>query len=84
MILPRVLLLIVVSARSVETITEDGNALEFADEVEGRRVSDRSGAKWDLLTGRGSEGRTLKPIPHLNVYWFAWADFYPETLIYEP
>ncbi len=66
-----------------ERRAEDGKVLEFESESDGRRVSDRSGAKWDLLTGRGTEGRTLKPIPHMNVYWFAWADFYPETLIYQ-
>jgi hypothetical protein len=35
------------------------------------------------LTGEGPDGYMLTPIPHMAIYWFAWADFYPETLLYE-
>lgn len=23
-------------------------------------------------------------VPHVNIYWFAWADFYPETTVFAP
>lgn len=44
---------------------------------------DGEGRRWNLLTGEGPEGKRLTPLPHLRVYWFAWVDFYPKTLLYE-
>lgn len=40
---------------------------------------------WNMVTGqRLASAETLEPVRHLPVYWFAWYDFYPETLLYEP
>lgn len=36
--------------------------------------------KWARFT----MAKTGDPIPHVNVYWFAWQAFYPGTLIYQP
>ncbi len=51
--------------------------------VEGFFAVDGEGRTWNLLTGRGPGGLRLKPIPHMQVYWFAWTDFYPKSALYE-
>ena len=62
---------------------KDGALLEFETPAEGYRALDTEGRQWNLLTGEGPDGHSLTPIPHMAIYWFAWADFYPETLLYE-
>ena len=61
----------------------EGKKVKFEGTVESYVANDKHGGKWNLLVGEGPEGQTLAPIPHMNVYWFAWADFYPEALLYE-
>lgn len=61
---------------------EDGSERTFPDHATGFIVTDTNGEKWNLLTGEGPDGKMLKPVPHVNIYWFAWADFYPETRVY--
>ena len=56
--------------------------LEFGPETSGLRAADRTGVEWNLLTGRGTDRKRLKPVPHLNVYWFAWVDFYPDASLH--
>ncbi|KAB1196175.1 MULTISPECIES: DUF3179 domain-containing protein [Haloferax] len=62
----------------------DGSVLEFERDGE---VLSADGSRWDIVTGRALDG------PHegtvLNrandrspMFWFAWADFNPETEIY--
>ena len=47
-------------------------------------VSDDDGL-WNMVTGqRLDSAETLESVRHLPVYWFAWYDFYPETLLFEP
>ncbi|MDX1449987.1 MAG: DUF3179 domain-containing (seleno)protein, partial [Acidimicrobiia bacterium] len=58
-----------------------GMALHF--EVEGRHFKDRTtGTVWDFA-GRGVEGplegSRLRPVPHLDTFWFAWSVYRPET-----
>ena len=60
----------------------DGDPLVFEESAEGYMARDGAGNLWNLLTGKGPEGQQLTPIPHVNIYWFAWVDFYPETLLY--
>lgn len=60
----------------------DGTILEFQTQTEEFYGTDANGGTWNLLTGSGPEGQKLKPILHMNVYWFAWSDFYPETLLW--
>ena len=45
------------------------------------------GSRWDVVSGRAFdgpfEGRTLEPANARSpMFWFAWADFYPDTDIY--
>ncbi|MFQ5685261.1 MAG: DUF3179 domain-containing protein [Candidatus Scalindua sp.] len=43
---------------------------------------------WDLENGigikGGMKGKTLRPVRFLSVYWFVWADYYPETEVFHP
>ena len=49
-------------------------------------VEDNTGTRWNLITGKtvsGKEkGKRLERLPAVNIYWFAWARYYPETTIY--
>ncbi|MBI4306631.1 MAG: DUF3179 domain-containing protein, partial [Chloroflexi bacterium] len=69
----------------------DGQVLTF-DAVPGGTpfafLRDReTGTTWSPLSGIAIEGplrgKALKRIHATNVFWFAWADFYPETVIYQ-
>ena len=61
----------------------DDLVIDFEGQEEGIWARDSDGNSWNLLTGNGPGGKKLKPIPHLNVYWFAWADFYPRATLYK-
>lgn len=63
--------------------TVDDHVINFEPQAEGFWARDSDGNRWNLLTGAGPDGKKLEPIPHLNVYWFAWADFYPHATLYE-
>ena len=72
----------------------DGETLEFSllaeEEVDGvaRKwiVDESSGSQWLPLNGQAwtgdYQGTRLDPVHAVNVFWFAWSDFYPETEIY--
>ena len=49
-------------------------------------VEDDAGTRWNLITGEATsgkeEGMRLERLPAVNIYWFAWARYYPETSIY--
>ena len=60
----------------------DGTVLEFAETVERFWAQDAEGRKWNLLTGQGPDGLNLSAVPHMGIYWFAWADFYPDTELF--
>ena len=49
-------------------------------------VEDNTGTRWNLITGDATSGKEngtrLKRLPAVNIYWFAWARYYPETTIY--
>jgi hypothetical protein len=64
-----------------------GKVLEFEPRLVGGMLRDRTtGTTWNLLTGLGQggplAGKRLTAVPFVNVYWFAWADYYPDTEIY--
>lgn len=46
-----------------------------------------TGSRWNLITGKATEGKykgkALHQIPAMNVYWFAWGRYHPETTIYQ-
>ena len=49
-------------------------------------AEDNTGTRWNLITGKATSGKEngtrLKRLPAVNIYWFAWARYYPETTIY--
>ena len=50
---------------------------------------DSQGRQWNLITGKVTsskqqEDTSLERFTALNIYWFAWARFYPDTSIYKP
>ncbi len=63
----------------------DGRALRFEPTADGFR--DRETAThWNLLGGalQGPlAGQRLRPVPHVDAFWFAWAAFNPSTSIHD-
>ena len=49
-------------------------------------AEDNTGTRWNLITGEATSGKEngtrLKRLPAVNIYWFAWARYYPQTTIY--
>ncbi len=49
---------------------------------------DSQGRQWNLITGKVTSSKqqdvSLERLTALNIYWFAWARFYPNTSIYKP
>jgi len=46
-----------------------------------------TGSTWDIVTGTAVAGpltgKRLQRVPHHNIYWFAWVDFYPHTTLWQ-
>ena len=53
---------------------------------DGHFVTDNTGTRWNLITGDTISGKDitarLERLPAVNIYWFAWARYYPKTTIY--
>ena len=53
---------------------------------EGHFVEDNTGTRWNTVTGEAASGKEkgtrLERLPAVNIYWFAWARYYPKTTIY--
>lgn len=49
-------------------------------------AEDNTRTRWNLITGEAvsgkDKGNRLERLPAVNIYWFAWARYYPETSIY--
>lgn len=49
-------------------------------------AQDDAGTRWNLITGEATAGKhkgaRLERLPAVNIYWFAWARYHPETTIY--
>ena len=49
-------------------------------------AEDDTGTRWNLITGEAIAGQgkdaRLERLPAVNIYWFAWARYHPETSIY--
>jgi hypothetical protein len=65
----------------------DGEALTF-EATDDEDVFAAGGSRWDVHTGRAldgpHEGTTLtRANDRSPMFWFAWADFFPETDIYD-
>ena len=75
------------NATAVFLRTVDGQILRFKS-AQGYSVKDApTGTTWNLITGLATEGKlkghTLERLPAMNIYWFAWARYHPETTIYK-
>ncbi|HLF50079.1 MAG TPA: DUF3179 domain-containing (seleno)protein, partial [Methylomirabilota bacterium] len=73
-----------VGATAVYSRVVDGRALAFEPAPAGFRDAE-TGSVWNLL-GRAVSGplagRELRPLPHVDAFWFAWAAFHPATSIH--
>lgn len=60
----------------------DGQALDFIRADDGFFRDQQTGTVWNLF-GRAVSGplagHRLRPVEHLDTFWFAWAAFQPET-----
>ena len=71
-------------ATAVFARTLEDTVLSFAngDNI-GYFAQDDSGTRWNLITGKATaDNRKLERLPAVNIYWFAWARYHPETSIY--
>ena len=63
----------------------DGQRLSFIFE-DGAIVDEETGSTWNVL-GQAVDGplagKSLTPIIHGNHFWFAWAAFKPDTIVYQ-
>ncbi len=66
-------------------VAEDVRTFRAQD---GHFVVDNTGTLWNLVTGEATsgtdKGKRLERLPAVNIYWFAWARYYPRTTIYRP
>ena len=74
-----------VGGTGVFEATLDGQTLTF--DRDGTRIFDReTGTTWNIF-GRGVsgalEGKQLTPIVHGDHFWFSWAAFKPQTIVYQ-
>ena len=73
-----------VGATGVFSPTVGGKTLTFTPAADGFRDRE-TGTMWNLLgrAVKGSlSGQRLRPIPHVDAFWFAWAAFNPSTSIH--
>jgi hypothetical protein len=77
-----------VGATGVFSAELNGQVLTFGRDGEGDQskiVDEQTGSSWNIL-GEAIDGplagERLSPIIHANHFWFAWAAFKPDTVIY--
>ncbi|HET7875902.1 MAG TPA: DUF3179 domain-containing protein [Methylomirabilota bacterium] len=74
----------VIGATAVFSPVVGSRTLAFEPVAEGFRDT-QTGSLWNLLghATRGPlQGKRLKPIQHVDAFWFAWAAFHPTTTIF--
>ena len=77
-----------VGATGVFDPVVDGTKLTFAfvDDGGGRIVDEETGSTWSILgeaVAGPLEGTKLGRIVHQDHFWFAWAAFHPDTIVYD-
>lgn len=73
-----------VGATAVFSPVADGRILTF-EAVTGGFRDHETGSVWNLLGHaiRGpAAGTRLRPVPHVDAFWFAWAAFHPKTTLH--
>ena len=53
---------------------------------DGKIVDEQTGSTWDILgnaVGGPLAGKSLTPVVHGSHFWFAWAVFKPDTVVYQ-
>ncbi len=84
-------------ARTIAEAADVGATGVFSPMVDGERLTfkaddgvfqdEETGTTWNVL-GLGVDGplagRALEPIVHADHFWFSWAAFRPDTIIYQP
>lgn len=73
-----------VGATAVFDPNLDGQVLTFTQD-DGTFVDEETGSTWNILgqaTAGPLAGEELAPITHANPFWFSWAAFQPDTIIY--
>ncbi len=75
------------NATAVFLRTVAGQTLKFKP-AQGYFVKDTpTGTTWNLITGVATDGKLkghrLERLPAMNIYWFAWARYHPETTVYK-
>ncbi|MGR3304211.1 MAG: DUF3179 domain-containing protein [Candidatus Scalindua sp.] len=62
-----------------------GSVIDFGGNMD-YATDNTTNTTWDLENGIGvsgsMKGKTLRPVKSLSVYWFVWADYYPETEVF--
>lgn len=65
----------------------DGEELHFARGTEGTITDGATGSTWNAF-GRATDGpltgRRLRPVVHLDTFWFSWVAFQPGTALVSP
>ena len=62
----------------------DGRTLSFTPQGTGFRDA-QTGSMWNVLgeaTSGPLKGRRLRPVTHLDTFWFAWVAFQPDTTLH--
>jgi hypothetical protein len=79
----------IASSRDVGTTgifepTAAGRRITFAAR-DGKFVDEQTGSEWNIegeATAGALRGTRLKPVPHVDTFWFVWAAFRPATKIW--
>jgi hypothetical protein len=75
-----------VGATGVFDSNLEGQVLRFTTDGE-TIVDEQTGSTWNVLgqaVGGPLAGKSLTPIVHGDHFWFAWAAFKPDTIVYQP
>lgn len=75
------------AAGAVFDRTYNGETLTFSSTKELVLTDDLTGSTWDGITGTALDGplagTSLTRLKSTTIFWFGWADFFPDTKIYK-
>ena len=74
-------------ATAVFMRTLEGTILAFEPRSGHFAKDTTTGTRWNMITGEATEGKlkgkSLEQLPAMNIYWFAWGRYHPETTVYK-